>query len=169
MTDKNLRTVDTTKSKDGGQENVISVAELDALKAAAAKAEELESQMADVQKAKDEAETALADVEKAKKEAESKLEDIEKAKAAKELEDTVDVVKGFNLFEEDQVEDVAKFFTQNKGETVNLILTTLEKARESIQEFGETEHGTDLEGKEVDTDKALGDAVSDILKNRKAK
>jgi len=163
---KTLKTEDVVKN---AEEKVISQAELDTLKAQASQLADVQAQLADLEKAKSELATTLEDTEKAKKEAETALEDIQKAKAAQELEDTVDVVKGFNLFEEGQVEDVAKYFMSNKGETANLILTTLEKAREAIQAFGEKEHGTDLEGETLDTTKSVSDAVSSILKSRKTK
>ena len=81
------------------------------------------------------------------------------------------LLKVFNLFEDSEVEDVAKFFVANAGETANLILGSLEKARTTIKEFGEQEHGSDLEGETHDVSKsdteALGASVLDIIKSRK--
>jgi len=170
MTKAKLQTTDILKSK---EEPTISQSELDTLKAQAAKVEDLEkavaktadleTQVADLEKAN----ARIADLEKSAK----KLEDLEKAAQVKVLLDTTDVVKGFNLFAEDNIEDVAKFLVANAGApAVNLILESLEKARTAIKEFGESEHGTDLEGKTADTSKAdteaLGVNVMDIIKNR---
>lgn len=146
----------------------ISKTELDTLKAEAAKVADLEKALAD----KSELETKLADLEKANADAVAQLADIKKAKDAQLLTDTVDVVKGFNSFEDADVEDVAKYFIANAGSVTNLILANLEKARTTIKTFGETEHGTDLEGNTEDTSKAdteaLGASVMDIIKSRKA-
>ncbi len=160
-----LKTTDVLKSDDKVDE--ISKTELDTLKATAAKVADLEKQL----KTQAGLETKLADLEKANKAAEAKLADIEKAKVAQLLTDTIDVVKGFNAFEDTEVEDVAKFFVDNAGKEANLILASLEKARTTIKEFGETEHGSDLEGKTEDVSKAdteaLGASVMDIIKSRK--
>ena len=163
---KTLKTTDVQKSEKPVDE--ISKAELDTLKAQAAKVADLEKA---AEKAKD-LEAQIEDLTKANEAATSKLADIQKAKEAQLLADTVDVVKGFNTFEDDQVKDVAKFFIANAGDTANLILANLEKARKTIKDFGEAEHGNDHEGITEDTSKsdtaALGASVMDIIKARKA-
>lgn len=173
MTNKTKAPVlaDVIKSKDGEDTgNVISQTELDTLKADAEAKNEAEQKVADLEKAQKDMAAQLADLQKAKDEADTLLADIEKAKTAAKLLEVTDVVKGFNLFEEDQVEDVAKFVVANEGdETTAVILATLEKARAAIQAFGETEHGSDLEGVQVTSDEALADVVKDIIKNRKSK
>ncbi len=162
---KTLKTADVLKSDSKVDE--ISKTELDTLKAKAEKLADLEKALKD----QEALETKLADLEKANADAQAKLADIQKAKDAQLLADTTDVVKGFNLFDDDKVEDVAKFFMANAGEEANLILESLEKARTTIKEFGETEHGTDIEGKTQDVSKsdtdALGASVMDIIKSRK--
>lgn len=148
-------TSDITKSSDG-EDNMSDVTitqeELDILKAAKAEKEAMVIKIADLEK------SAL------------RLADIEKAQADKELADNVDVVKGFNLFDEDKIEDVAKFLVENKCDASNLILESLEKARKAIKEFGEAEHGNDLEGEAIDVNKSvteIGNSVMEILKSRK--
>lgn len=176
MTNQKLKTVDTRKSEK--QVDEISVTELETLKAKATKAEELEGTVEDLQKSV----SKLTDLEKALGgrsvedllKAAEKLADIEKAQAQKVLEETTDVVKGFNLFEDEQVADVAKFFVENAGNpATNLILASLEKARNQIEEFGTAEIGHDHEGQTTDVAKSnvakLGQSVSEILKSRKTK
>lgn len=176
---KNLHTEDVKKSKTEGES--ISAFELKQLREQAAKVEDLEKALstatdktleADLEKATtktSELEAKLVDLEKAAAE----LADLKKAAADKVVSDTVDVVKGFNLFDEDKVEDVAKFFVANAGTEVNLILETLEKSRKAIKEFGEEEHGSDHEGVTTDLTKSeaevatLGNSVLDIIKARK--
>ena len=176
MTKSNLKTTDVMKSKENVDE--ISLQELDALKAKADKADKLEADMKEATGAVSELDALksalggaeVADLLKAAQE----LKDLKKAKEEKELTDTIDVIKGFNLFAEDKVEDVAKFFVKNgDSEVSGLILTSLEKARNTIEEFGSEEHGHDLEGKTEDVSKANTDAMSnavlDIIKSRKNK
>lgn len=167
-TQSNLTLADVIKAEGG--DDVISKAELDLLKADAAAKTDLTAQLADLEKAKDAMATQLADLQKAKDVADAALADVEKAKHAAKITDTTDVLKGLNLIDEDKIEDVAKFLVANEdNSTTALILTTLEKARAAIQEFGEVEHGTDLEGVQLESDDALSSAVSDIIKSRKAK
>lgn len=171
---RRLKTVDTTKSAD----ETITKSELEAIQAQALKAADLEKTLESAQTTIAEFDTLKAklggmDIEDLLKAAQE-LKDVRKAQEEKVLADTIDVVKGFNLFDEDKVEDVAKFFVKNAGEPANLILTSLEKARVAIKEFGEAEHGSDHEGKTTDTTKSdeqvkeLGNAVLDIIKSRKS-
>lgn len=171
---RRLKTVDTTKSAD----ETITKSELEAIQAQALKATDLEKSLETAQSTIAEFDTLKAklggvDIEDLLKAAQE-LKDVKKAQEEKVLADTIDVVKGFNLFDEDKVEDVAKFFVKNAGEPANLILTSLEKARVAIKEFGEAEHGSDHEGITTDTTKAdeqvkeLGAAVLDIIKSRKS-
>lgn len=166
----NIVTEDTFKSEEGKPTAPsITKSELDSLKAKAQEAESLKAdkEVVDTEKAKLELE--LEELRKAKEE----LDTLKADQEAKVLTDTVDVVKGFNLFPEDNAEDVAKFFVANAGDEVNLILETLEKARTAIKEFGESEHGSDHEGVTTDLSKseqevaALGASVLDIIKARK--
>lgn len=167
---------DVVKSADA-PEDTITKSELEAIKADAAK-------VCDLQKSLEEAAAKTAELDVIKSalggfkvedllKAAQELADVKKAQEEKLLSDTVDVVKGFNLFEDEKVEDVAKFFVKNAGEEVTLILASLEKARTAIQEFGEAEHGSDHKGETVDVEKSeaatkeLGDAVMDIIKARK--
>lgn len=156
----------------------ISKAELDALNEKARKVEDLEKAVADkdeVQKELDTLKSSLGDLEVADLiKAAAELKDIKKAQAQKVLEDTIDVVKGFNLFEDDQIEDVAKFFVKSaESDATKLILASLEKARTQIEEFGSQEFGHDHEGETTDVSKgkveALGQSVSEIIKSRKNK
>lgn len=165
-TKSSLKTKDLLKAEDGG--DVITKAELDTLKADAAKASEAEQALADVEKQKEDMATQLADLQKQKEEMAAQLADVEKAKYDQKLTTTVDVVKGFNLFEEENVEDVAKFLVDNDNAVTALLVKTLEKARVALDEFGTTEHGSDLEGAEIDQDDALSNAVRDVIKSRKA-
>lgn len=168
-------TADVTKAADGA-EDTITKSELDLLKASAAKATELETELEAIKSAATELDalkSALGglDVQDLLK-ASMELKDLKKAQEEKVLTDTVEVVKGFNLFEEEKVEDVAKFFVANAGEEVNLILASLEKARTAIEEFGEVEHGSDLTNttdvaKSEAQVKEMGNAVLDIIKARK--
>lgn len=168
------KTVDITKSA----EETISKSELQAIQAQADKAIDLEKSLESVQASVKELDTLKELLGGAKVEdllkAAQELKDVKKAQEEKVLADTIDVVKGFNLFEEDKVEDVAKFFVKNAGESATLILASLEKARVAIKEFGEAEHGSDHEGVTTDVTKAetqvkeLGDAVLDIIKSRKS-
>jgi hypothetical protein len=164
-----LKTADVAKS-----EKTIAQSDLETLQAEAGKVADLEKALATAQaqaaRVADLEKTAekVADLEKAAE----KLADLEKAAEEKVLTDTIDVVKGFNLFAEEKVEDVAKHFVNNAGETSDLIIATLEKARKAIKDFGEAEHGTDLEGETTDLTKseravaAMGTSVMDIIKNR---
>ena len=173
MTQSKLKTMDVRKSENGEE---ITKQELLNLQAEAAKVADLEKAAVEADTLKSELDTLkgalggmeVSDLLKAAQE----LADLKKAQEEKVLEDTKDVVKGFNLFEEEKVEDIAKFFVKNAGEEANLIIASLEKARDSIKEFGEAEHGTDLEGETQDVQKAdvaaLSASVADILKKRKS-
>lgn len=156
------------------EENTITQSELDSIKAKAQQVGDLEKSVESVKTELDTlkgllGDNKIEDLLKAAKE----LEDVKKAQAEKLMEDTIEVVKGYNLFEEDKVEDVAKFFVEHAGETVSLIMGSLEKARESIKEFGEAEHGTDVDEASVDVKKSKSDLeglaadVSRIIKSRK--
>jgi vacuolar-type H+-ATPase subunit I/STV1 len=171
MTKKLFTIADVNKAG----EPTISKEALDLLKAQASKVEDLEkankeligmkAKIADLEKEN----SKIADLEKVA----IKLQDLEKAAAKKILLDTSDVIKGFNLFEESDVEDVAKHFVKHAGKASELILASLEKARTAIKTFGEKEHGSDLEGTTTDLTKSqmdvakLGASVLDIIKSRK--
>lgn len=165
MTKQKIVTEDILKSAEGATPT-ITQSELDALKSKAHEAETIKAakEAADVVKA--DLEKEIEDLRKAKQE----LDTLKAEQHQKVLTDTVDVVKGFNLFEESQTEQVAKFFVANAGDEANLILETLEKARTAIKEFGESEHGTDqasdLTKAEQDVAQ-LGTSVLDIIKARK--
>lgn len=170
---KNKSTVtDIVKSKGAETEDIISKTELNLLKEKADSAEAVKLELEELKKAKQESDNALAkeleDLRKAKADSDKVLADIQKSKFEAKLADTADVIKGFNLVDEDKIEDLAKFLVANEEDSNSaLILTTLEKARTAIQEFGEAEHGTDLEGIEVTEEEDLSKHVTSILKSRK--
>lgn len=168
-------TADVTKSVDKA-EDTITKSELDTLKAKAEKADKLETELEaskTISTELDAIKSALGGMDvKDLLKAAQELKDLKKAQEEKVLTDTVEVVKGFNLFEEEKVEDVAKFFVAHAGEEVNLILASLEKARTAIEEFGAEEHGSDLTNttdvaKSEAQVKEMGAAVLDIIKARK--
>jgi hypothetical protein len=162
MTNQKVEKVDLTKSKEVS-EPTISAVELAELRKAAAKVEELEiSNKEAIEKA--------AELEKFNNEAQAKLKEIEVEKAAKAKEDMTDLVKGFTFIGEDSQEDVVASLLKSKD---TVLLATLQKAQEAIDEFAVAEHGSDATGEDIEKSAAqknvdaFDQAAADIMKQRK--
>lgn len=162
MTINKTKKVDLTKSKEG-EGATISAVELAELQKAAAKVKDLE-------KAKKDAEAKVEDLEKSKAEVDAKLQEVEMEKAAKAKEVMTDLVKGFTFINEEDQEATVDSLLKNKD---SVILSTLQKAQEVIDEFATAEHGSDASG--ADLEKSAAQKNSDdfdalgaeIMKQRK--
>tara|TARA_R100001129_G_C5312539_1_gene245576 strand:+ start:253 stop:1128 length:876 start_codon:yes stop_codon:yes gene_type:complete len=131
----------------------------------------LKQELEDSQKAADSLKAKVKELDSLK----SQLEDLKKAQEDKKLEETVELIKSFNIFEgEDTVKSVAQFVTDNREvPAMGDILKSLESARIVKESFGEEEHGSDVTSNdEIDSNKsfdAVSDEVTNILKSRKSK
>jgi len=156
--------VDLMKSK-GAETDTITSVELAELQKAA-------SQLADLQKAKEEADAKVADLEKSNNEITAQLEAVELEKAAKAKADMVELVKGFTFISEEDQDTTVDSLLKNKDA---VILVTLQKAQEAINEFAITEHGSDASNEDLEksaAQKAQDDfdaAANEIMKERNNK
>lgn len=129
-----------------------------------------EQEILDLQKASQEKDKQIADLLKSVEAQKEILADIEKAKAEKAKTEMLDVVKGYSFVPEDAQEKLANVLLATEDSDV--ILTSLEKAREAIKAAAmEDEIGT--EGADAGATQTLEDVnkayslVGDILSKRK--
>lgn len=130
----------------------------------------------DLQKSIDEAVAAalkkekekLTDLEKSLKDKETELTDLRKAAEKKEKDEMIELCKGYSFVEDAEVLADSLFLCKSiKG--YDVILDTLEKAREAVKASLEKEIGTDEEVKVVnntDLQKSI-DKTTELLKARK--